>query len=159
MRLPVIDVLDRCATVDVYSTHRDPEIEFGVLALAGTQRIQQGLPPATAAVWRELAQRFPKLTGLGAWGDRSHQARRSCHNRNTPAGANTGPRAVDAMTRDRAMGDAVVKWALANRAQFGITTIIWWGQIWSAKNGWKPRRYIGRSAHKDHVHLSIHCNG
>jgi hypothetical protein len=154
VRLPLVELVDRCAGVDPVALDT-----AGVQALVSTQRMQQGLPPMTQVVWRELAATFPRLTGLGAWGDRSHQARTSCHNLNTPAGPRTGPRAIDAMTTDRALGDAVVKWALLHRDRLDITVIIWWGQIWSARGNWKPRRYVGRSAHKDHVHLSIGCQG
>lgn len=120
----------------------------GVAALAGTQRMQTGLPLATQAVWREVARRWPRLTGLGAWGDRAHRARKSCHNRGL---------ALDCMTFDAATHAEIVQWALANRSQYKITLIISRRRKWSAATGWKPRPYVGASPHNDHVHLSIAC--
>lgn len=121
-----------------------------VLGLAGTQRIQADLPPRTVAAWRAIATRFPGIKGLGAWGDRSHQARKSCHN--------TG-HAIDAMTTKPEEHEAIVAWALARRSELGITLIISRRRKWSAATGWKPRPYLGRSPHTDHVHLSIDCAG
>lgn len=121
-----------------------------VFALAGTQRIQADLPARTVAAWRAIAARFPQIKGLGAWGDRSHQARKSCHN--------TG-HAIDAMTTKVEEHEAIVAWALARRTELGITLIISRRRKWSAASKWKPRPYLGTSGHYDHVHLSIDCTG
>ena len=119
-----------------------------VRTLAGTQRIQGGLPPRTVSAWHAIAARFPHIKGLGAWGDRSHMARKSCHN---PG------KAIDAMTTVAADHEAIVAWALANRSQFGFTLIISRRRKWSAATGWKPRPYLGASGHYDHIHLSVDC--
>ena len=121
-----------------------------VLGLAGTQKMQGGLPANTQIAWKTLAARFPKIRGLGAWGDPAHQARKSCHN---PG------KAIDAMTVIVAEHEAIVAWALANRAKYNITLIISRRRKWSAASGWKPRPYLGASPHNDHVHLSIGCVG
>lgn len=123
---------------------------FPPLGLAGTQKMQSGLPATTQIAWKALAARFPKIRGLGAWGDRSHMARKSCHN---------SGKAIDAMTVIVAEHEAIVAWALANRAKYGITLIISQRKKWSAASGWKARPYLGASPHNDHVHLSIGCVG
>lgn len=128
----------------------DPELDFDhpIMAMAGTQKMQGGLPAATQKVWKAVAKTFPKVTSLGAWGDTPHMARKSCHN--------TG-KAVDVMTRDVATHAAIVKWALANRKELGISLIISRRTKWSAATGWKPKKYLGTSPHTDHVHLSVNC--
>lgn len=129
---------------DVY----DPQVGSFVLGLAGTQRMQVGLPARTQTAWKAIAARFPQVKGLGAWGDRSHMARKSCHN---------SGKAIDVMTTVVAEHEAIVAWALANRSKYGFTLIISRRRKWSAATGWKPKRYLGTSAHNDHVHLSVDC--
>lgn len=36
-----------------------------------------------------------------------------------------------------------------------VKYVIYNRQIWSAKNGWKPRRYTGANPHTSHVHVSV----
>lgn len=123
---------------------------FEVNTLAGTQKIQGGLPAATVVAWRAIAKRFPKATGLGAWGDRAHQARKSCHNQG---------KAVDVMTTNPALHKEIVAWALKERQTYGFTLIISRRRKWSAKTKWIGVPYLGTSPHTDHVHLSVRCDG
>ena len=141
---------DRCAGVDIFGIGIDPHETSEWATLIGNQKVQGGLPAKTVACWKEVAAKFPTLTGAGAWGDRSHQARKSCHN----IGA-----AVDFMTTNKALGDKVLAYLLANVKRLGLTVIIWWGRIYSAARKWVGRPYLGRSRHKDHLHVSIGCNG
>jgi hypothetical protein len=113
--------------------------------------VQKGLPAFTHLVWLQLDDLYGAfLTGIGAWGDAQHAARVSCHN--------TG-HAIDLMTLDRGIHMEIVVWAIANKERYNITRVISNGQVWTAKTGWKPRKYLGRSDHHDHVHLSIDCLG
>jgi len=132
-------------------------VPLGIEALAGTQRMQADLPVDTQKLWRAVAAAWPKLTGLGAWGDRSHQSRVSCHNYNTGRPGVRGPKAVDCMTRDLAYGAKVAAWAVAHRTELGITLVIHNRKKWSAATKWKAAPYRGTSPHTDHVHLSVNC--
>lgn len=123
-------------------------LDLDVLSLAGTQRIQSGLPPETQRLWRAIAKEFPGVSRLGAWGDRNHALRKSCHN--------TG-RAIDAMTTDPTTHAKLVAWGLAHRGEFGVTLIISRRQKWSKATGWKPAKYKGVSPHTDHIHFSVGC--
>ena len=127
----------------------------GVGSLVGTQRIQADLPPETVELWLALVAEFPDLVSLGAWGNRSHAARRSDHNWITSSGKR-GPRAIDCMTVDKNLHARIVAWATtpAVRVRYGITLVISRRRKWSAKSGWKARPYLGTSGHFDHVHLS-----
>lgn len=125
-------------------------------------RLQAGLPPLTQTVAQELQHNFPGLRGIGCWGDDAHARAKSCHNaiRDKRTGrVLIGPRACDAMTTDPDLHAAIVAWALKNRARLKITLIISRRRKWSAKTGWMAARYLGRSPHTDHVHLSIDCQG
>jgi hypothetical protein len=141
----MIDLRDRCAEVDIVGIDVDPDETTEWAALIGNQRVQGGLPAGTALLWKVTAKAFPQLSGAGAWGDRSHQARKSDHNDGY---------AVDFMTTNKQFGDRVLAWLLLHRFEHQISYIIWWGRIYSPKNGWKGARYVGRSAHKDHLHVS-----
>ena len=121
-----------------------------VLNFAGNQKIQTDLPLATRRLWIFVAHRWPGLTALGAWGDRSHKARKSCHN---------SGRAIDLMTTNVAMHKVIVAYFLIHHKEHEVTLIISRGEYASAKTGWKmkpyPRRFV--MPHNDHVHLSVNC--
>lgn len=65
--------------------------------------------------------------------------------------------ALDFMVyRDKAKGDALAAYVVANAASLGITYVIWYRRIFSvarASEGWRP--YSGDSDHTDHVHVSF----
>jgi hypothetical protein len=78
-----------------------------------------------------------------------------------------GVRADDPV--ERAEAEQVLAWLLAPDAagephamarRLGLMYVIWDGHIWSsflADEGWRP--YVGRSEHRDHVHLSFSWDG
>lgn len=106
-----------------------------------------GLQARTAAVHQALCANFPAITSYGGvradW-DVEH-----------PSG-----RAIDAMTSNQAVGDAVANWARANAGQYGITEVIWNQRIWTtqrAGEGWRMMSDRGSATanHRDHVHISV----
>jgi hypothetical protein len=66
-------------------------------------------------------------------------------------------------TSNRALGNRIAGWLVANADRLGVKYVIWNERIWSrarAAEGWRHYRHpSGRSnatlAHKDHVHLSV----
>lgn len=62
--------------------------------------------------------------------------------------------ALDFMTRNKAVGDALAADLIANAGAWNITYIIWWRRIWKRSTG-KWEDYSGPSAHTDHVHVSF----
>lgn len=51
-------------------------------------------------------------------------------------------------------GDRLANWLVANAEAAGVQEVIWWGKRWASNTGaWN--RYSGRSAHADHVHVSL----
>ncbi|WP_432559475.1 SH3 domain-containing protein [Granulicoccus sp. GXG6511] len=107
----------------------------------------RGLQPRTEAVHQALCANFPAIGSYGGvradW-DAEH-----------PSG-----RAIDAMTSNQAVGDAVANWARANAGRYGITEVIWNQRIWTtqrAGEGWRMMSDRGSATanHRDHVHISV----
>lgn len=62
--------------------------------------------------------------------------------------------ALDFMVgNDRAKGDAVTAYTLANASRLAVKYVIWWERIWNPSAGWRP--YSGASPHRDHPHVSF----
>jgi hypothetical protein len=62
--------------------------------------------------------------------------------------------AIDVMVyTDKAKGDAIMKYALANWARLGIKYVIWYRVFHPSPTKSEP--YIGTSPHTDHVHISF----
>ncbi|WP_459963799.1 M23 family metallopeptidase [Nocardia sp. IFM 10818] len=116
---------------------------------------EQGLTPDALRVLRCLGQQF----GAHRWvtvGER-------------PAGTDRDHqegRAVDAMTRDRADGDAIAAWVTAHADDLGVKYVIWWGRIWQRPGMGQPGQWSDyvhpngedsdTAAHRDHVHVSVY---
>lgn len=62
--------------------------------------------------------------------------------------------AIDVMVyKDKAKGDAVAAYAIAQHERWNVKYVIWYRRIW--ENG-KWTNYVGTSPHTDHVHISFH---
>jgi hypothetical protein len=72
--------------------------------------------------------------------------------------------AVDNMVgSDRAKGDAIATYAVANASRLGITYVIWYARIWEPGKGWQPYTHPSGGTsptqlHMDHVHISFLAN-
>jgi len=62
-----------------------------------------------------------------------------------------------------ARGEAIATWTIDNAAALGVHYVIWSGQIWTAKKGWRPYDGAGiydvgdaSGGHYDHVHISVY---
>ncbi len=120
---------------------------------------ENGLTPDALMVLRCVESTFGPHT-FGGVGERASNSR-SDH----PAG-----RAVDVMIEDWssargvADGDAIAAWLQEHHRAFGITYLIWRGQIWSpGDQGWRPYSHPSGAAdatsrHMDHVHISVKGN-
>lgn len=81
--------------------------------------------------------------------------------RETTSGEHGLGLALDVMVyNDKAKGDAVRDWAVANAAALNIYYVIWEQHIYGAWTGWKPVLMEDRGSitqnHFDHVHISFH---
>jgi len=120
-----------------------------------------GLTPRTRAVLGAVVQAFG-VTDIGGY---------------CPGGCRTGHiagsdhytgHAIDIMltpmtSANRALGDRIAAWLVANHQRLAIKYLIWYDRIWSASRadeGWRPYVHPSRArsatlAHRDHVHVSV----
>jgi hypothetical protein len=62
--------------------------------------------------------------------------------------------ALDFMTTQKAVGDALAAHVVANASSLNVTYVIWWYRIWTPGQGW--HKYTGTpNPHVDHVHVSF----
>jgi hypothetical protein len=69
----------------------------------------------------------------------------------------TGFQGVNATGGDKAYGDRLAGWCVANASRLGVSYVIWYRMIWHPGLGWKSYSGGGdpASAHTNHVHLSM----
>lgn len=58
---------------------------------------------------------------------------------------------------DKAYGDQLAAWLLANSDRLAVLYVIWYGRIWLPSSGWRAYHGDGTPAgdHMNHVHLSV----
>lgn len=107
-----------------------------------------------AARARDLVSSTFGVTDIGGYSDRNvaGTSKLSDHARGL---------AIDVMVyKDRALGDRVASWAVANAGPLWIKYIIWYDRIWRPGRSWGSYTHPSRSSnptlqHRDHVHLSF----
>jgi hypothetical protein len=87
----------------------------------------------------------------GTWGE--HPLGRAC---DFSANASTFVNAA-ATGADKAYGDQLAAWLLANSDRLAVLYVIWYGRIWMPSTGWRTYHGDGTPAgdHMNHVHLSV----
>lgn len=87
----------------------------------------------------------------GTWGE--HPLGRAC---DFSANATTFVNAA-ATGADKAYGDRLAAWLLANSDRLAVLYVIWYGRIWMPSTGWRTYHGDGTPAgdHMNHVHLSV----
>ena len=141
------------AAVEVVSALADEVDEAGVEAgaAAGTSYDIGQVRPQTQALADEVGQRF-ELEPSEIGGYRESAVDANGH----PAGL-----AVDFMTyEDRALGDEIVSYVIANAERLSVDYIIWKQAVWyaaDAEAGWEPMADRGSETanHLDHPHVNL----
>lgn len=66
-------------------------------------------------------------------------------------------KAVDVMTSNRSLGDAIADFVIANAGTLHVKYVIWRQRIWEPGKGWKAMSDRGSvtANHYDHVHISV----
>jgi hypothetical protein len=87
----------------------------------------------------------------GTWGE--HRLGRACDFSANASGF-VDARATGA---DKAYGDRLAAWLLANADRLAVLYVIWYKQIWQPATGWRSYTGDGTPAgdHYNHVHLSV----
>lgn len=108
--------------------------------------VENGLTSAAVRVYRSVCHAFPQVTQYGGW---------DAH------GEHSSGKALDIMTSDVQLGNAIASFLQAHAAELNIFDVIWRQQIWTtqrAGDGWRsmPNRGSATANHMDHVHTSVY---
>ena len=106
---------------------------------------ESGLTSSGVRMFRAVCNAFPALSSFGGY---------DAH------GEHSSGRAVDFMTSDSALGQAVADWARAHAAELDLYDVLWAQHIWTpvrSSEGWRsmPDRGSSTANHYDHVHISV----
>jgi hypothetical protein len=108
--------------------------------------VEHGLTAGAVHVYRAVCHAFPQITSYGGWD--AHGEHRS-------------GKALDIMTSDVQLGNAIAAFLQGHASQLGIFDVIWRQHIWTtqrAGDGWRsmPNRGSATANHYDHVHVSVY---
>ncbi len=111
----------------------------------GTSGVESGLTSAAVRVYRAVCTNFPQIATYGGY---------DAH------GEHSSGRALDIMTSDVNLGNAIAEFLRSNAREFGLYDVIWRQQIFTverAGEGWRPMSSRGSATanHFDHVHVSV----
>ena len=106
--------------------------------------VESGLTQDAVYVYRSVCNAFPQITSYGGWDDH---------------GEHSSGRALDIMTSDVELGNAIAAFLQEHAAELNLYDIIWRQQIWTperASEGWRsmPSRGSATADHYDHVHVA-----
>ncbi|MEI7058975.1 mucin-2 protein [Nocardioides sp. CCNWLW239] len=122
-------------------------IAAGVSAAAcGDSSVESGLVSDAVTVYRAVCNAFPEVASMTVGGWDAH-------------GEHTSGKALDFMTGDKALGDAIAAYLQKHAAELNLYDIIWYQRIWTpvrASEGWRSMEDRGSATanHYDHVHVS-----
>ncbi len=148
----VVDGASRWVTAG-YLTDQQPVAGAGFAAAAGLSMapcpdpsVEYRLTPGAVYVYRSVCHAFPQITSYGGWD--SH-------------GEHVSGKALDIMTSDVALGNAIAAFLQQHAAQLHIYDILWRQHIWTpvrASEGWRlfADRGSPTANHMDHVHVSVY---
>jgi hypothetical protein len=108
--------------------------------------VEHGLTAGAVHLYRSVCHAFPAITQYGGW---------DAH------GEHSSGKALDIMTRDVQLGNAIAAFLQAHSAQLNIFDILWQHRIWTtqrAADGWRTFADRGSATanHMDHVHVSVY---
>jgi hypothetical protein len=107
--------------------------------------VENGLTPATVTVFRAVCHAFPQITAYGGY---------------SPHGEHSSGKALDIMTSDVTLGNAIAEFLRAHASELHLFDVIWRQHIFTperASEGWRlmPSRGSANADHMNHVHVSV----
>jgi hypothetical protein len=95
---------------------------------------------------------FTRYTKCWRQSSGDHGGGRACDYAASPNGYGT-----EASGGDRAYGDRLAQFFIANASRLGVVYVIWFRRIWMPGTGWEAYDRTGgpSDVHTDHVHLSV----
>jgi len=108
--------------------------------------VEHGLTDGAVRLYRSVCHAFPQITQYGGW---------DAH------GEHSSGKALDIMTSDVQLGNAIAAFLQAHAAELNIFDILWRQHIWTtqrAGDGWRSFADRGSPTanHYDHVHVSVY---
>ena len=108
--------------------------------------VENGLTDGAVRLYRSVCHAFPQITSYGGWDNH---------------GEHSSGRALDIMTGDVQLGNAIAAYLQAHAAELNIFDVIWRQRIWTSEragDGWRsmPSRGSATANHYDHVHVSVY---
>ena len=143
----VVDGKSRWVTAGYLSEEKPLTAAAGLsMAPCPDPGVENGLTSNAIYVYRSVCHAFPQITSYGGW---------DAH------GEHSTGRALDIMTSDVALGDAIAAFLQSHSSELHLYDILWRQQIWTpvrASEGWRtfPSRGSATADHYDHVHVSTY---
>ena len=108
--------------------------------------VEHGLTAGAVRLYRSVCHAFPQVTRYGGW---------DAH------GEHSSGKALDIMTSDVQLGNAIAAFLQAHASELNIFDVIYRQRIWTtqrAADGWRsmPDRGSATANHYDHVHVSVY---
>lgn len=124
----------------------DPaDLPIGGKPCPGTSGVESGLVRDAIRVYRAVCNNFPQISSYG--GRDNHGEHRS-------------GKAIDIMTGDVALGNAIAEFLRAHAAELNLYNVIWRQRIFTQERGgegWRSMSSRGSATanHYDHIHVSV----
>ncbi|WP_395692877.1 mucin-2 protein [Nocardioides sp.] len=141
----VVDGASRWVTSGYLSEDKPVAAAAGLsMAPCPDPGVEDGLVQDAVYVYRSVCHAFPQITSYGGW---------DAH------GEHASGKALDIMTTDKALGDAIASFLQSHASELNLYDVIWWDRIWTperASEGWRDYGNHGSPTadHMDHVHVS-----
>ncbi len=108
--------------------------------------VEHGLTAGAVRLYRSVCHAFPQVTSYGGWDGH---------------GEHSSGKALDIMTSDVQLGNAIAAFLQAHASELDIFDVIYRQRIWTtqrAGDGWRsmPNRGSATANHFDHVHVSVY---
>jgi len=106
---------------------------------------ESGLTSSAVRLFRAACAAFPALSSYGGWDGH---------------GEHSSGKAIDFMTSDPGLGQALADWARAHAGELNLYDVIWAQHIWTpvrSGEGWRSMSDRGSATanHYDHVHIAV----
>ena len=115
-----------------------------------------GPKPGARNLMRAVLDAHKGATNLGIYNPRDVAGNVWPNFKSSPSQHATG-RACDfgiPVNRRPSLGDSIAQDLVDGASGLGVSEVIWSRRRWTSAAGWRP--YTGRSAHLDHVHVTLH---
>lgn len=117
------------------------------LSACGDSSVEDGLVPDAVDLYRAVCNAFPAVASGTTYGYDPH-------------GEHIDGKALDFMTDDKELGDAIAAFVQKHAAALNVYDVIWYQRIWTpvrADEGWRPMEDRGdpTANHYDHVHVAV----